>query len=203
VTCSPARTSIDGAEASRSRSCVQVRQGAPDPPAVPHRKRTGAPPGEFEGDRPAGSILQHRVQDCRVRGVSLAPIQGGSIVRLHQRHRRCAASAGPGKRRAAGRRFPAGKDAQTRRSAERVATSLLALIGFGDSISPCVVTDFNDGGARLRVSPTKPLPVRFQLRLSRAGTTHIADLRWRTGEEAGVKFQTADLLRFPESSPAR
>jgi PilZ domain len=85
-----------------------------------------------------------------------------------------------------------------RRSAERVATSLLALIDFGDSSSTCLVTDMSNGGARLRVSPSKPLPARFQLRLSRAGTTHFVDLRWRSGEEAGVKFRAADLLRLPQ-----
>jgi PilZ domain len=85
-----------------------------------------------------------------------------------------------------------------RRSAGRVATSLLALIDCGDNSSTCLVTDMSNGGARLRLSPTQPLPARFQLRLSRAGTTHIADLRWRSGEEAGVKFRAADRLRLPQ-----
>ena len=79
-----------------------------------------------------------------------------------------------------------------------MTTSLLGLMDFGDSVSTCLVTDMSEGGARLRVSPTKPLPAHFQLRLSRAGTTHIADLRWRSGEEAGVEFRAADLLRFPQ-----
>ncbi len=86
-----------------------------------------------------------------------------------------------------------------RRSAERVTTSLLGLMDFGDSVSTCLVTDMSEGGARLRVSPTKPLPAHFQLRLSRAGTTHIADLRWRSGEEVGVEFRAADLFRFPQA----
>jgi hypothetical protein len=81
-----------------------------------------------------------------------------------------------------------------RRSAERVATSLLGLMDFGDSVSTCLVTDMSDRGARLRVSPTKPLPVSFQLRLSRAGMTHVADVRWRSGEEVGVELRTDDVI---------
>ncbi len=77
-----------------------------------------------------------------------------------------------------------------RRSADRVAASLPAVMDLGEGLSTCLVTDLSHRGARLRVSPTKPLPQNFALRLSRSGTTHMVELRWRRDDEAGVEFRS-------------
>ncbi len=82
-----------------------------------------------------------------------------------------------------------------RRAAERIPTSLRGKV-FPGAID-CVVADFSKLGARLKFSGDPPEGVRFTMVVWSSGVALEAGVRWRRGDEIGVKFDGSRDLRRP------
>ena len=72
----------------------------------------------------------------------------------------------------------------------RTSVRLVAALKFDDKTAPmaCVVCDMSEGGAKLGIAHTGPLPKQFTLILSPKGVVRRCELRWRTPKFIGVKF---------------
>lgn len=55
----------------------------------------------------------------------------------------------------------------------------------------CVVRDISDGGARLMVSGAAMLPDTIELYIPQKDRGHVADIKWRKGDELGLQFHDA------------
>lgn len=85
-----------------------------------------------------------------------------------------------------------------RRAAPRRRTLLRGRICYGDHyvISvDCGIRDLSESGAQIRVSASQPLPGRFVLIHILDGLAFDANLAWRRGEFAGVKFNARHNLK--------
>jgi PilZ domain len=60
----------------------------------------------------------------------------------------------------------------------------------GRSALDCVILDFSEGGARVKIDDWLLVPARFELR-TEIGTTHIAEVRYRALATAGLEFVDA------------
>src|SRR5215813_14249793 len=56
----------------------------------------------------------------------------------------------------------------------------------------CLVRDFSEQGARLKVSGSVAIPELVELYVPSRDETYRAHVQWRTEEEVGVAFDTAD-----------
>jgi hypothetical protein len=83
------------------------------------------------------------------------------------------------------------------RTAERVRTLMLGTVTVDKKTITCVIVDFSQNGARLRVSPNALLTETFELYAPQHWTTYTVALRWRDGEDVGVEF-----IQFDRLSPA-
>lgn len=77
-----------------------------------------------------------------------------------------------------------------RRGSLRGRTLLKGRIEFGHKRAnlDCVLRDLSEGGARLLVSESVPLPEEFDLHLAHLARTRRAQVRWRGGTSVGVQF---------------
>ena len=83
-----------------------------------------------------------------------------------------------------------------RRAAERIPTKLRGKV-FPGALD-CVVADFSKLGARLKFEGAQPPPgVRFTMVVWSSGVAFEAGVRWRRGDEIGVKFESSRDLRRP------
>jgi hypothetical protein len=83
-----------------------------------------------------------------------------------------------------------------RRAAERIPTSLRGKV-FPGAID-CVVADFSKLGARLKFEGGEPPQgVRFTMVVWSSGVAFEAGVRWRRGDQIGVKFESSRDLRRP------
>lgn len=83
---------------------------------------------------------------------------------------------------------PGHKRGATRRSEERVLTSLGAQILCGGQAIECTVRDISPRGARLRVPNPQAVPPEFELVFRDSGRTRPARIRWRGRAEIGIAF---------------
>jgi hypothetical protein len=65
-----------------------------------------------------------------------------------------------------------------------------AQIIFNDnsSIMDCLIRDWSDTGARLKCGQPNAVPKNFALLLKAEWLLYPAELRWRRGEEIGIRF---------------
>lgn len=82
-----------------------------------------------------------------------------------------------------------------RRAAERIPTSLRGKV-FPGAVD-CVVCDFSKLGARLRFDGEPPQGARVTMVVWSSGVAFDAGVRWRRGQEIGVKFEGSRDLRRP------
>jgi hypothetical protein len=82
-----------------------------------------------------------------------------------------------------------------RRAAERIPTSLRGKV-FPGAID-CVIADFSKLGARVRFEAPPLAGARFTLVVWSSGVAFEAGVRWRRGDEIGVKFDGSRDLRRP------
>lgn len=74
-----------------------------------------------------------------------------------------------------------------------------ATIAFNDRAStmPCVVRDFSDTGARLRISKGQAVPGHFDLIIEMDGIDVPCSVAWRRGDEIGVLFDATPTRSTP------
>lgn len=80
------------------------------------------------------------------------------------------------------------------RAADRVRTLMLGTVTIEKKTVTCVIADFSQSGARLRISPNVLLTDRFELYAPQHWTTYQVALRWREGENVGVEFIEVNRL---------
>lgn len=90
-----------------------------------------------------------------------------------------------------------------RRESRRRKTFLAGKVIFGaDRLAmDCAIRDLSAGGARLSFADPHGLPGEFALQLPSRVTVFRAEVRWRKGQEVGVKFRA--VLRWPSREPER
>ncbi len=62
----------------------------------------------------------------------------------------------------------------------------------------CVIRDLSASGAKLGVSWRIKLPKEFDVLLVKTNSTRRVSLRWRTGDFAGVQFDSPETAPAPE-----
>src|SRR5215510_12555037 len=79
-----------------------------------------------------------------------------------------------------------------RRNSTRQKSFLQGRILFNNrrSAIDCLIRDISAGGARLIFSQTASIPDAVELHIPQKDQTFRAHVQWRSGEEAGVSFQT-------------
>ena len=77
-----------------------------------------------------------------------------------------------------------------RRKNYRIQWHSLAMISAcdGDWSSPCILSDFSNGGARISGSSVSHLPDQFLLRIARGVKARNCRVLWRTPDTLGVEF---------------
>ena len=76
-----------------------------------------------------------------------------------------------------------------RRKNFRVEWQSPALIYEGDWSSPCILSDFSNGGAKISGVAASAAPERFMLRIRRGPNgVRRCQVLWRTGDCLGVEF---------------
>ena len=86
---------------------------------------------------------------------------------------------------------PAPRADGDRRAAPRRRTRLRSgkIVDAGDRfVTECLVHDLSESGMRLRLPVGMSLPARFQVYDDQAGRLKRAELSWRRGDEAGIRF---------------
>jgi hypothetical protein len=85
-----------------------------------------------------------------------------------------------------------------RRSRARQKSFLQGRVFFNNRRSSldCLVRDFSEHGARLKVSDSVVLPEVVELYIPNKDEAYRAHVQWRAGDEVGVAFDT------PEGSPS-
>src|SRR5580658_5660313 len=86
-------------------------------------------------------------------------------------------------------------DLRDRRAAERIPTSLRGKL-FPGALD-CVIADFSRLGARLRFAAPPPEGEALVLVVWTSGQAFEAEVRWRAGQEIGVRFSASRDLRRP------
>jgi hypothetical protein len=78
----------------------------------------------------------------------------------------------------------------TPRSSPRQRRLKAAQIIFNDnsSIMDCQIRDWSDTGAKLKCGQSHAVPKQFSLLLKAEWLLYPAELRWRRGEDVGIKF---------------
>lgn len=71
---------------------------------------------------------------------------------------------------------------------QRVLKGASILNGVSQSEISCTVRNMHKDGAELRVSPEAMVPAHFLLYVAVDGIAYQCELRWRTGDRAGVQF---------------
>jgi hypothetical protein len=72
---------------------------------------------------------------------------------------------------------------------QRVLKGATILNGVSQSEISCTVRNMHADGAELRVSPEALIPTQFLLYVAVDGIAYQCELRWRTGNRAGVQFK--------------
>jgi hypothetical protein len=62
------------------------------------------------------------------------------------------------------------------------------LIGHGEFVRPCILSNFSNGGARITGVRAETFPDEFMLRLTPHGRIHKCRVLWRTDDAVGVRF---------------
>ncbi|MCJ8521733.1 PilZ domain-containing protein [Rhizobium tarimense] len=70
----------------------------------------------------------------------------------------------------------------------RVLKGATIITGVSNSEISCTIRNMNPEGAELKVAGSALLPERFLLYVPVDGLAYICELRWRSGERAGLKF---------------
>ncbi|MBP0439145.1 PilZ domain-containing protein [Tianweitania sediminis] len=71
---------------------------------------------------------------------------------------------------------------------QRVLKGATILNGVSQSEISCTIRNMHEHGAELRVSPEALVPTSFLLYVPVDGIAYQSELRWRTGNRAGVRF---------------
>jgi len=81
-----------------------------------------------------------------------------------------------------------------RRSRARLKSFLQGRVYFNNRRSSldCLVRDFSDYGARLKVSESVVMPEVVELHIPNKDEAYRARVQWRTGDEVGVAFDVPD-----------
>ena len=88
-----------------------------------------------------------------------------------------------------------GSTAPDRRAVERVPTALRGKV-FPGAVD-CVIADYTRLGARLRFDEAPPTARRFVMVVWSSGLAFEAEVKWRAGDEIGVRFASSRDLRRP------
>jgi hypothetical protein len=77
-----------------------------------------------------------------------------------------------------------------RRTQARHKSFLQGRIHFNNRRSSidCLVRDFSETGAKLKVAETVAIPEVMELHIPNRDTSYRAEVQWRTGDEIGVAF---------------
>jgi hypothetical protein len=88
-----------------------------------------------------------------------------------------------------------------RRASIRQKSFLQGRIYFNNRRSSidCLVRDYSETGARLKLSETVTVPEAMELYIPNREEMHRARVEWRTGNEMGVSF--GDEMRAPSIAP--
>ena len=70
----------------------------------------------------------------------------------------------------------------------RVLKGATIITGISSSEIPCSIRNMNKDGAELKVSSSALVPELFLLYVPVDGIAYTCELRWRSGERAGLKF---------------
>jgi PilZ domain len=100
------------------------------------------------------------------------------------------------------RRFPTGGIVvDERRVSLRQKSFLQGRIYFNNRRSSidCLVRDYSETGARLKLSETATVPEAMELYIPNREAMHRARVEWRSGDEMGVSF--GDEMRAPSIAP--
>jgi PilZ domain len=90
------------------------------------------------------------------------------------------------------------KNAKDRRSGTRQKSFLQGRVYFNNRRSSldCLIRDFSDHGARLKVSDSVAMPEVVELHIPTKDEAYRARVQWRAGGEVGLAFDA------PEDSPS-
>jgi PilZ domain len=88
-----------------------------------------------------------------------------------------------------------------RRSSARQKSFLQGRIYFNNRRSSidCLIRDYSDTGARLKLSETAAVPEAIELYVPNKEEIHRARVEWRSGNEMGVSF--GEEIRSPSVAP--
>jgi hypothetical protein len=88
-----------------------------------------------------------------------------------------------------------------RRSSARQKSFLQGRIYFNNRRSSidCLIRDYSDTGARLKLSETAAVPESIELYIPNKEEIHRARVEWRSGNEMGVSF--GEEVRSPSVAP--
>ena len=88
-----------------------------------------------------------------------------------------------------------------RRSSARQKSFLQGRIYFNNRRSSidCLIRDYSDTGARLKLSETAAVPEAIELYIPNKEEIHRARVEWRSGNEMGVSF--GEEVRSPSVAP--
>jgi PilZ domain-containing protein len=88
-----------------------------------------------------------------------------------------------------------------RRSSARQKSFLQGRIYFNNRRSSidCLIRDYSDTGARLKLSETAAVPEAIELYIPNKEEIHRARVEWRSGNEMGVSF--GEEVRSPSIAP--
>jgi len=64
----------------------------------------------------------------------------------------------------------------------------------------CLVRDISETGAKLRFRCTTPMPEFFELHIPSTGQLAKSKLRWNSGREVGISFESLGAFGSPSSS---
>ncbi len=80
-----------------------------------------------------------------------------------------------------------------RRASEREAALIWAKVVFADRRTrlDCVVLNLSDGGVKIQLDPTAPLPKEFAIQFERGKPARLCRTVWRIGGDIGAKFISA------------
>jgi len=65
----------------------------------------------------------------------------------------------------------------------------------------CVVRDMSDGGAKIKVASQSGIPEEFYLYLPNLRLMHKVEVRWRRGDQIGVRFEGEPIEVNKSSDP--
>ncbi len=94
------------------------------------------------------------------------------------------------------------KDVKSRRLGERLVKDAPGrLIDRAGNVTDVKVKDISSTGARIEILRSESLPKIFYLSVKREGDARAAEVVWRSGGQAGIRYIDQDALPTPALQP--